>query len=196
MENSRAKILTTLQRLKWPEPDQPTIGFPKTDEDVVNRFVDVFSRIGGKAFIVNDAMEVHDILKKNFVNRGRMVSPLKTFADIAEDTKTINRLEDLHDVNIFITEATLAVAENGAVWLTEEQMGARILPFICQHLAVVVNRKMIVGTMHEAYEIIGDHDYDFATFIAGPSKTADIEQSLVMGAHGAVSMQVFIVNEM
>jgi L-lactate utilization protein LutC len=38
-------------------------------------------------------------------------------------------------------------------------------------------------------------DYGFATFIAGPSKTADIEQSLVLGAHGPRSMTVFLLDE-
>jgi L-lactate dehydrogenase complex protein LldG len=35
----------------------------------------------------------------------------------------------------------------------------------------------------------------FATFIAGPSKTADIEQSLVLGAHGPRSLTVFLLDE-
>jgi L-lactate dehydrogenase complex protein LldG len=37
--------------------------------------------------------------------------------------------------------------------------------------------------------------YGFATFIAGPSKTADIEQSLVLGAHGPRSLIVFLIDE-
>ncbi len=49
--------------------------------------------------------------------------------------------------------------------------------------------------MHDAYDIIADQEYDFATFIAGPSKTADIEQSLVLGAHGPKTMMVFVINE-
>ena len=48
--------------------------------------------------------------------------------------------------------------------------------------------------MHEAYDLIGDKDYGFATFIAGPSKTADIEQSLVLGAHGPKTMTVFLLD--
>ncbi|MNW08326.1 Lactate utilization protein C [compost metagenome] len=47
--------------------------------------------------------------------------------------------------------------------------------------------------MHEAYQKIADSVYGFGTFIAGPSKTADIEQSLVLGAHGPKNMTVFIL---
>jgi L-lactate dehydrogenase complex protein LldG len=47
--------------------------------------------------------------------------------------------------------------------------------------------------MHEAYDAIGSSDYSYGTFIAGPSKTADIEQSLVLGAHGPKALVVFLL---
>jgi L-lactate dehydrogenase complex protein LldG len=47
--------------------------------------------------------------------------------------------------------------------------------------------------MHDAYKRIGLAPYTYGAFIAGPSKTADIEQSLVLGAHGPKSMTVFIL---
>jgi L-lactate dehydrogenase complex protein LldG len=84
------------------------------------------------------------------------------------------------------------VAENGAVWVTEELMGDRALPFICEHLVLVIERPAIYPTLHEAYAQIGNADYNFATFVAGPSKTADIEQSLVLGAHGPKSLTLFL----
>jgi len=71
----------------------------------------------------------------------------------------------------------------------------RVLPFITQHLAVVLSRKNIVHNMQEAYERIGTVPYGFGVFIAGPSKTADIEQSLVLGAHGPKTMTVFLLND-
>jgi len=74
-------------------------------------------------------------------------------------------------------------------------MGQRALPFITQHLAVIVNARNIVATMHDAYSSIGITNQGFGAFIAGPSKTADIEQSLVIGAHGPRSMSLFLVNE-
>ena len=47
--------------------------------------------------------------------------------------------------------------------------------------------------MQEAYQLIGNNEYGFGVFIAGPSKTADIEQSLVLGAHGPKTMTVFVL---
>jgi L-lactate dehydrogenase complex protein LldG len=72
-------------------------------------------------------------------------------------------------------------------------MGHRVLPFITQHLGMLVDEDHIVATMHDAYKKMNNNEYGFGTFIAGPSKTADIEQSLVLGAHGARSMTIFLL---
>ena len=47
--------------------------------------------------------------------------------------------------------------------------------------------------MHHAYKQVDTAKEGFGVFLAGPSKTADIEQSLVIGAHGARSLIVYIV---
>ena len=56
----------------------------------------------------------------------------------------------------------------------------------------MVKKENIVATMHQAYERIDISKEGFGAFIAGPSKTADIEQSLVIGAHGARSLVVYL----
>jgi L-lactate dehydrogenase complex protein LldG len=99
----------------------------------------------------------------------------------------------LENVELSVLRGHFAVAENGAVWITADNMGDRALPFICEHIALVIERTNIVATMRHAYERIGLSPYDFGTFIAGPSKTADIEQSLVLGAHGPKSLTLFVV---
>jgi L-lactate dehydrogenase complex protein LldG len=57
----------------------------------------------------------------------------------------------------------------------------------------VINAEKIIPTLHEAYDIIGVGNYGFGGFIGGPSKTADIEQALILGAHGPLTMTVFIL---
>lgn len=95
---------------------------------------------------------------------------------------------ELENVELAILPAYFAVAENGACWLTEALLPERVLPFITQHLILIVNKADVLPTMHEAYKNIGQQHYGYGAFIAGPSKTADIEQSLVLGAHGARSI--------
>lgn len=99
---------------------------------------------------------------------------------------------ELVAVDLAILPAHLGVVENGAVWLDEAACGRRVLPFITQHLAVVLDRRELVANMHGAYARITPGDTGFGVFIAGPSKTADIEQSLVIGAQGPRSFTVLL----
>jgi L-lactate utilization protein LutC len=71
--------------------------------------------------------------------------------------------------------------------------GAMSFDFIPQYLAIIVNKKDIVATMNQVCERIGNQEYCFGTFIAGSSKTADIEQSLVLGANGTRGLTVFLM---
>ncbi len=121
---------------------------------------------------------------------------MTTLPELADGYERVVLNVDPHtyeDVELAIINAHFSVAENGAVWLSDELMGQRIIPYICQHLAVVVRTNTIVPTLHEAYNLIGEGTYGFGGFIGGPSKTADIEQALVLGAHGPLSMVVFIL---
>ncbi|MCF8272580.1 MAG: LUD domain-containing protein [Flavobacteriaceae bacterium] len=99
---------------------------------------------------------------------------------------------ELEDLDILILESNLGVAENGAIWLPDSQIKIRVLPFITKHLVLVLNKENIVPFLHQAYQKLASEKTDFGVFISGPSKTADIEQSLVIGAHGALSLSVFI----
>jgi L-lactate dehydrogenase complex protein LldG len=64
---------------------------------------------------------------------------------------------------------------------------------ICEHLALVIPKDQVLNNLHEAYENISFDEPGYGVFISGPSKTADIEQCLVIGAHGPKSLTVFLV---
>lgn len=197
--SSREKILSAI-RANQPEltalPDVEPLKAYSSKENLLTQYTTIAATIGAKVYEVKSIAEVKTIIQNNFEAGKRIVSTVAELSDIADTKEYLSDLPvQLADVELAILQSDLAVAENGAIWITEDQMGQRVLPFITQHLAVIVNAKNIVATMHDAYSAIGITKQGFGAFIAGPSKTADIEQSLVIGAHGPRSMSLFLVNE-
>jgi L-lactate dehydrogenase complex protein LldG len=192
--NTREKILEAVLKNQPPITALPdTSQFKGHPVDLVQKYMTVFKTIGGHAFLVDDMAAAKALIDQNFDTAKRTVT---TLAELSDSFELVSATADPHsyeNIELAIIKAHFSVAENGAVWLTEEVMGQRIIPYICQHLAVIVKADSIVPTLHEAYEKIGAGDYGFGGFIGGPSKTADIEQALVLGAHGPLTMTVFVV---
>ncbi|MHB8208004.1 LutC/YkgG family protein [Mucilaginibacter sp.] len=192
---SREKILSAVKANQPDLATLPDVDFLlQEDVDVSEKFIAALTAIGGQVVMVENYTGIKDFIKKNFEQLSRKITTVSQLNDIAEyvEDNSANP-HSLENVDYAIIEADLAIAENGAIWVTEDKIRTRVLPFISQHLAVIIRQKDMVPTMHQAYNKIGSNDYGFATFIAGPSKTADIEQSLVLGAHGARSMTIFLM---
>ena len=85
--------------------------------------------------------------------------------------------------------AEFAIAQNGACFLNKE-IDRKVYSYY-ESIVILLDKNKIVPTMKEAMELIEIDD--FAIFMSGPSKTADIEQSLVIGAHGAKRLGVKLI---
>lgn len=193
--NSRDRILSAIAANQPEKSAMPDIsGFVGAAEDLQNKYATVLTSIGGKIYFVKDENEIAAIVATQFSQAKRIVNLVNDLhIDNVETVISDPEIHNLQNVDLAIIKANFGVAENGAVWVTEKNVQPRVLPFICEHLAVIINDGMIFPTMHEAYRHIATlEEYGWGAFIAGPSKTADIEQSLVIGAHGPRSMSVFI----
>lgn len=187
---------TILAAVKKAQPDY--IPLSESEPVTINgsdiqQYQKVLEAIGGKAYIINETEDIIAYVEKLFPEARRIVSTVTTIEKYLVHDEQQVELRSLQDVEVAIVKAKLAVAENGAIWVTEDDLKIRVLPFICENLVAIVEAKDIVANMHDAYEVIGSADYGFGAFIAGPSKTADIEQSLVLGAHGPKSMTVLVM---
>ena len=173
-------------------PDLSALGMDTYEN--LDKYKAVLDSIGGAFVEVKDYDEVINYINNNYNAEKRKVTTLPELAEIAATNWVNDDPHNLEDVELTIVKAHFGVAENAALWVTDELLGQRVSVFIAQYLAIVVNKKDLVPTMHQAYERIGNQEYGFGTFIAGPSKTADIEQSLVLGAHGARGLIVFLMD--
>jgi L-lactate dehydrogenase complex protein LldG len=191
--SSRDKILAAVKANQPELIEIPVVNIPQSDEGLVERFTAIATAIGSKVVEIASLEEIKEYVATHFDVQSRIISSFSDLANIAETNISEFDPHELENVDLAILKAEIAVAENGALWVPEGNTMQRVLPFITQHLALVVSKSALVPTMHQAYEIIGDSEYGYSAFIAGPSKTADIEQSLVLGAHGPRSMIVFLL---
>jgi len=192
--SSRERILAAVKKNQPTKVDLPALNFAgNTAVDLKEQFIKTLTGIGGTLIEVNDLKDVAQHIKSTFSEPARIVN---TISDLNFEFEILNLKSNPHDfsnVTVAIMQGEFGVAENGAIWLTDQNMGDQALPYICEHLILIIKINSIVPTLHEAYDKIGSSSYKLGTFLAGPSKTADIEQSLVLGAHGSKSLVVFLI---
>lgn len=194
--SSRASILEKIkQNQSATVSELPSLTFLGLDTfDILEKYKTTLRSIGGDFVEVKNYDAIIDFVKQNYDVEKQMITTIPELAEIAKIDWLNDDPHTLENVELTLIKAHFGVAENSALWVTEVVLGQRVSTFIPQYLAIVVDKKDIVATMHQAYDRIGNQEYGFGTFIAGPSKTADIEQSLVLGAHGARGLMVFIMD--
>lgn len=190
-----------LQRLR--ERPLEATPLPEVDQARLTRFADPVAKfqemlrfVGGESHRVNSVGEVAQRLSElpGFANARQVASLVP---EAVQGNVELSKVDDPHDLASLdwaIVRGAFGVAENGAIWVPGDWLPHRVLLFIPQYLAIVISQHDLVHHMHEAYSRIGTPKSGFGVFVSGPSKTADIEQSLVLGAHGCRTLQVFLVS--
>ncbi len=194
--NSKSKILAKIKASKPVYQDLLKVDLNVFDEDLdlLEEFKRNIEIVGGKVFSVNSDVDVLKQLKDLHPNTKSNYSVLQGSNDFNTiGLNKINKPQELEHLDLLVLKGDFGVAENGAIWITDDNFPLRVLPFITKHLVLVINKTEIVPYMHQAYSRLKDVDYNFGLFLSGPSKTADIEQALVIGAQGALSLSIFIL---
>ena len=167
--------------------------FGITYDDKFAQFAQIIKTVGGEA-IETTKEKLDDVIFSLFDEEKVIVSNVEESNlgnFIANDEEDPHNLKH---IDLAIVKGEFAVAENGAVWLKNPNNRHRSLYFIAQHIVIVVKKSDMLNNLHEAYERISFDDSGYGVFVSGPSKTADIEQTLVIGAHGPKSGYVIFID--
>jgi L-lactate dehydrogenase complex protein LldG len=203
--NSKEIILESLRRNRPAPAELPDLNCAWTTyTDPRAKFIEVLEAIGGKAIVAHNIADLNHQLQKlpQLSTAQKVASLVPGIGSPNVDAAVVDSPHSLADIDVAILYGEFAVAENAAIWVTDHNMSQRVLYFLCQHLILVIPADAIVDHMHAAYARIAATSPSgppafaepvFGAFIAGPSKTADIEQSLVIGAHGPRSLTVLLL---
>lgn len=192
---SKEKILNSIkdhnvvENIELP-PSYENFGI--TFENKFEKFSATIEGVGGKALLV-DKKDLDETIKSIYPDEKIIASNVDGVNIGNFDSNSIEDPHDLKDIDLAVVKGNYAIAENGAVWMKNEDNRHRSLYFIAQNIVIVLDEKDLLNNMHEVYENIDFTNAGYGVFISGPSKTADIEQSLVIGAHGPKSGYVIFV---
>jgi L-lactate dehydrogenase complex protein LldG len=102
-------------------------------------------------------------------------------------------LDDLYDVDCGITDVYCAVAETGSLVVRASQQARAVSLVPTLHVAIVKPGDIVPDLLDLFAKLEAEGIGSAVSLISGPSKTSDIEMTLVVGVHGPMKVQVFLV---
>lgn len=166
-----------------------------TYPDPESQFAEVLKFVGGMPLFLDSTAALDATLRglPCFTDAKQICCQVEGISLGNFDLAAVTDPHGVEQVDVAILPGEFAVAENGAIWVRGDRVKHRAIYFLTQHLILVVPRKELVHNLAEAYQRLSFAERSYGLFISGPSKTADIEQSLVIGAHGPRSLTALLV---
>lgn len=192
MGNYKEELLQKLRSNTREQYDMPADDIQGiTYDDTVAQFIEMSQAVGANVVEAATGDSLDDIIRKAYPDAKVVASNLPEVKMATLNPDTVADAQALNGTDVGVVSGQIGVAENGCVWIPQS-MKQKAVCFICEYLVIVLPKSGIVNNMHEAYARIEMPATGLGLFISGPSKTADIEQALVMGAQAVRGVTVVI----
>ncbi|HTN45428.1 MAG TPA: lactate utilization protein [Flavipsychrobacter sp.] len=191
--------------MPFPEVDKEDISsfYEKNNLSPEEQFATEFIKLGGKFVFCDTEKDLLDAIHRLYDNQGwtELLCAEERVLDLCQN----NRLEFVHPADAAnetadacITGCELLVARTGSTLLTSKQNLGRIAPVFYPVHIIVAYMNQIVADLPEALAFLkakyGNELPSMINLNTGPSRTADIEKTLVVGVHGPGEVYCFLVN--
>jgi L-lactate dehydrogenase complex protein LldG len=209
VSSSKEKILKKIREalsnstpLPFPKSEGTSSVFQQPAEDLEIIFAEEFTKLLGKfAFCMNETDAKNQIKKliieqkweNVYCKENDLLNLFKT-----EEFRTIKK-SSLSNCDAAITSCNYLVARTGAIVMSSaQQSGRTVSAYAPVHICIAYTDQLVFDTRDALKDLkkkYGNNLPSFITFAAGPSRTADIEKTLVVGVHGPKEVYVFLIDK-
>ena len=203
-ENILKKIRQALSQstpIPFPQSEGNHSVFTPATQDPEIEFAEQFAKLQGKFIFCMDhrelaeqlkALVVHSDLKQLYCREDKLKGLLKEHA-----FDGFSQVE-LKDCDAAVTSCELLIARTGTIVMSAAQVSGRTVSVYAPiHICVAYTDQLVYDirdglvALKERYQ---GQLPSLITFATGPSRTADIEKTLVVGVHGPKEVYLFLVD--
>ncbi len=198
----------------------PDVGYVGVGGDLVQRFAEEVTAVGGQVFIVGSLEEAsaklaelvaeasaasavcwqHELLDRAAIRDLLSEKQVTWFdAERLQELPPDEQRKQLLACDVGITSCEVAIAETGTLMMCSRLGRERLASLIAPVHIAIIERCQLVSDLIDAFNLLAERGLEAlpsnVTFITGPSKTGDIELQLTTGVHGPGVWQVIIIDE-
>ena len=196
------KALSNPTPLPFPNSEGNNSVFQPSSQELEIEFAEQFSALQGKfIFCINHqelTLQLNNLVKhekwtKVFCREEKLIQKLKE--NLFDQFSNI----ELSKCDVSITTCEALVARTGSIIMsTAQQSGRTVSVYAPVHICIAYTKQLVYDIkdgLQLLKEKYGKQLPSLITFATGPSRTADIEKTLVVGVHGPKEVYCFLVDE-
>jgi len=194
------KALSNSTPLPFPQSEGNAPVFQPLEQEIEVEFAEQFTKLQGKfIYCINRqelAFQLSSLIKKQDWNKVYCVED-KLIEPVATQLEDRLIKNDLPNCDVSITGCEYLVARTGSIVMSAAQKSGRTTSVYAPIHICIAYTNQLVYDLKDALQGVKDkygaNIPSLITFATGPSRTADIEKTLVVGVHGPKEVYLFLV---
>jgi L-lactate dehydrogenase complex protein LldG len=196
------KALSKSTPLPFPQSEGSSTVYQPSQQDLGLEFAERFTNLQGKFVFCQHEQELAAQLNALVANK--KWEKIYCREDLLKKTLADNQFNQFSYNNLATCDAAITtcewlVARTGSIVLSAAQASGRTVSVYAPiHICVAYTSQLVYDVkdaLLKAREKYAGNLPSFITFATGPSRTADIEKTLVVGVHGPKEVFVFLVDQ-
>ena len=208
--DSRSEILKKIKSVRQEKilKDDEGIGIDKktNNNDKVKyansteKFIAKLEKVGATVSVIDNKSELINELTryvaKHQIQSEITISKDKEFDDYDWQDMDVTTDYESQTISVSVTYAYVGIEETGTLVMLSSPESPTGMNFLADHHMVALSSTDIVKTMEDVWTLLKGEDDELPrtiNLITGPSRTADVEQEIQIGAHGPKHLHVVLI---